>query len=264
LGEKYIGTQIKGTGMKYLLFIVFLVIVVMTAGCIGGNKNTATTTSIPTNKPIASFGANQSSGSAPLTVQFINLATNADTYYWDFGDFNTSTLANPFHTYTNEGKYTVILTASDGFTTDLKIIEAFVNVTYPPDFSQATHAEVTTLKAHWSSGAEYDGITVNPSLMDAKNQEIKWSGVALPVDIEIYTTKYDTKHNEVKNQLVYKGNGTILNWREGAKWAEGGIQIPFASMKVPPNEKYGWLYVTIHTPDGKTYSGKNQFVPLTQ
>jgi PKD repeat protein len=30
-------------------------------------------------------------------------------YYWDFGDWESSTLANPTHVYTKSGKYKVIL-----------------------------------------------------------------------------------------------------------------------------------------------------------
>jgi hypothetical protein len=41
--RKYIVTKIKGKGMKYLLFIVLLVAVVITAGCFSGNQNTPVT-----------------------------------------------------------------------------------------------------------------------------------------------------------------------------------------------------------------------------
>ena len=36
-----------------------------------------------------------------------------DTYAWTFGDGNTSTEANPTHTYTTGGTYTVELTVTD-------------------------------------------------------------------------------------------------------------------------------------------------------
>ncbi|MCX6697205.1 MAG: hypothetical protein NTV84_06540, partial [Methanoregula sp.] len=118
------------------------------------------------------------------------------------------------------------------------------------DFSQVTHAEVSTNLAHWSSGAEYDGIAVHPSLYDVKSQTVTWSGVPLPVDIEIYTTKYDANYKTVKDQLVYKGTGTISNWQDGNMFMGGGIQVPFASMKVPAGKTRGVIYVTVHMPDG--------------
>ena len=51
---------------------------------------------------------------APADVQFTNNSLNALSYSWDFGDGTTSTLANPTHSYTALGSYTVVLTASAG------------------------------------------------------------------------------------------------------------------------------------------------------
>ena len=39
MSEKYIITQMKGTGMKYLFFIVLMIAVVITAGCVVQNNN---------------------------------------------------------------------------------------------------------------------------------------------------------------------------------------------------------------------------------
>lgn len=38
---------------------------------------------------------------------------NAESFLWDFGDGNTSTLENPLHTYEDYGEYTVTLTATN-------------------------------------------------------------------------------------------------------------------------------------------------------
>jgi len=69
--------------------------------------------------PVAVFSATPTSGAAPLAVTFSS-AGSLDpegqplTYAWDFGDSATSTAANPAHTYTQPGRYTVRLTVSDG------------------------------------------------------------------------------------------------------------------------------------------------------
>ena len=64
--------------------------------------------------PVAMFEATPLSGSAPLTVQFKDLSIGPPTtYYWDFGDASISDQANPSHTYTNPGSYTVTLTVSN-------------------------------------------------------------------------------------------------------------------------------------------------------
>ncbi len=48
-----------------------------------------------------------------LTVIFTNTSTgNATSWFWDFGDGQTSTEQNPIHTYATDGFYNVTLTAS--------------------------------------------------------------------------------------------------------------------------------------------------------
>lgn len=61
--------------------------------------------------PVADFTADPLAGTAPLAVTFTNQSTDADSYLWAFGDGVTSSLANPTHTYTQTGVYTVTLTA---------------------------------------------------------------------------------------------------------------------------------------------------------
>lgn len=47
----------------------------------------------------------------PLRIQFNNFTTGANTYEWNFGDENTSTEAQPVHTYAQAGEYVVSLKA---------------------------------------------------------------------------------------------------------------------------------------------------------
>jgi PKD repeat protein len=63
--------------------------------------------------PAPSFTANDTFRcAAPFTVNFSNTTSgNAVQYTWDFGDGATSHTANATHTYTNQGSYTVTLTA---------------------------------------------------------------------------------------------------------------------------------------------------------
>ncbi|MEI6078428.1 MAG: PKD domain-containing protein [Verrucomicrobiota bacterium] len=55
------------------------------------------------------FSANVVSGAAPLTVQFSNTGSGS-VYSWTFGDGGTDIVANPTHTYTNPGLYSVTCT----------------------------------------------------------------------------------------------------------------------------------------------------------
>jgi PKD repeat protein len=64
--------------------------------------------------PVASFTANPTSGTAPLTVQFTDTSTGSPTSWsWNFGDGATSTAQNPSHTYSGAGSYSVTLTVSN-------------------------------------------------------------------------------------------------------------------------------------------------------
>jgi gliding motility-associated-like protein len=63
--------------------------------------------------PVINFGASALSGCFPLNVQFadssiVNSGT-VNSWLWDFGDGNTSTLQNPAHVYTASGYFNVSL-----------------------------------------------------------------------------------------------------------------------------------------------------------
>ena len=61
----------------------------------------------------ASFIASPSSGTAPLTVQFVDASSGSPTAWsWSFGDGSTSTQQHPSHVYTSAGTYTARLTVS--------------------------------------------------------------------------------------------------------------------------------------------------------
>ena len=59
---------------------------------------------VDANKPFAGF--NYSGGG---TINFTNTSVNGVTYFWDFGDGNSSTNENPNNTYINNGIYPVQL-----------------------------------------------------------------------------------------------------------------------------------------------------------
>ena len=64
------------------------------------------------NKPTANFSESISGNTATFTNLSTSIA-NSLNYSWNFGDGNTSSIANPSHTYTTSGTYTITLIASN-------------------------------------------------------------------------------------------------------------------------------------------------------
>jgi PKD repeat protein len=80
-------------------------LLLLTASC--ASTPDVVTPEIP---PVASF--TYAGQQFPLdTITFTNTSTNANTYYWDFGDSANSTETSPRHPYVQTGTYTVKLRA---------------------------------------------------------------------------------------------------------------------------------------------------------
>jgi len=75
---------------------------------------------------VASFNATPPSGVAPLSVSFNNTSQNANSYFWDFDNGNTSVLINPNQTFADAGTYQVLLVASNGICSDTAIVTIIV------------------------------------------------------------------------------------------------------------------------------------------
>jgi len=98
-----------------------------------GNTNTQTKTGYITVKepaPVINFIGTPTSGARPLTVVFnaTNTGGQVNSWAWNFGDGNTSTLQNVTHVYQNEGTYSVCLTATGPDYTDVKIRSSYISV----------------------------------------------------------------------------------------------------------------------------------------
>jgi len=97
-------------------------------------------------KPTTGFTAtNNNSCTAPVTVSFSNSTTGATGYLWQFGDGDTSTLANPNHTYLSTGSFSVrLISTSAGGCKDTLLIPAYVNIgTLVAGFTPSTTSTCT-------------------------------------------------------------------------------------------------------------------------
>lgn len=101
-------------------------------GPLGANAKTRTNYIVvaQSSGPTPNFIATPTAGKAALMVTFVNQTVGSGlSYLWDFGDGETSTLANPLHTYSNAGTYSVSLTAMNSSGTNTFPRDNYIHVT---------------------------------------------------------------------------------------------------------------------------------------
>ena len=136
--------------------------------------------------PVASFSLNGNVCLPQGTANFVNGSSISDgtgplmTYLWNFGNGNTSTVANPVYNYTTGGPFTVTLTATsnngcvDDTVTTLSAIYAQPQAAFnapaevclgaPVNFTdQSTAANSTVTQWNWNFGDAGTSNIQNPS-----------------------------------------------------------------------------------------------------
>lgn len=149
--------------------------IVLTATNDCGTSTYTQTVDIVTS-PQAGFGADDTEGCAPFTVQFIDMSSdNTDTWSWDFpgGDPSTSSDPNPVVVYNTPGVYDVTLIASGPGGSSMLFMPAFITVLGPPSsgFTSVVNTNSVSFTNTSSNATSYmwefgDGGTsteVNPS-----------------------------------------------------------------------------------------------------
>ncbi|UUX92572.1 lectin like domain-containing protein [Methanoplanus endosymbiosus] len=86
--------------------------------------------------PVAEFSATPLSGAAIRQVNFTDISEGSpDTWFWDFGDGETSSEVNPVHNYTSSGTYSVTLAVSKDGATDSITKTDYITVFIKGDFN---------------------------------------------------------------------------------------------------------------------------------
>jgi len=85
------------------------------------------------------FSANPQVICVGQTISFTALTSgNVNSWAWNFGDGNTSSLQNPTHTYALPGTYTITLTASNGTVAIAEVKPNYITVNPLPNISYTT------------------------------------------------------------------------------------------------------------------------------
>lgn len=104
------------------------------------------------------FTLSRNTGVAPLTVAFTNTSLMQESSVWQFGDEESSTTANPSHTYTTPGVYTVTLTSGAKGDTQTLIRSHYINVhaAATADFTSSVRSGVVSLTVTFTNTSSGD------------------------------------------------------------------------------------------------------------
>ncbi|GAB4199094.1 MAG: hypothetical protein Fur0023_01080 [Bacteroidia bacterium] len=100
--------------------------------------------------PVVDFTTNADTMPVNVPFQFTNTSQNLSTFYWDFGDGNTSTQINPTHAYANPGNYLVIMQGINACGDTMSTLKELI---------------VTTV-----TGLNPNGVPVNPNLWVSRDK----------------------------------------------------------------------------------------------
>ena len=111
----------------------------LTATGEGGTNTASQTITVAYPDPVAGFTMDKNPANVEVgeIITFTNSSENATSYSWSFGDGATSTDPNPTHAYTDDGTFTVQLTATGPGGATNSASET-VTVTYPDPVADFT------------------------------------------------------------------------------------------------------------------------------
>lgn len=159
-------------------------------------------------KVVAEFEGDSMYCDASEIVQFVNKSVNAKSYYWDFGDGDTSTQQNPTHVYPGQGKYSVTLIAESCYNNNYDTVNKSDYIQF--DSNQDICNGYLLPKGAWSTVHACNGFIYD------HNGESDYQGLlrdTLTVDfgrcdsaqITFYEMDYEDKYDSI---YVYDGNST--------------------------------------------------------
>lgn len=182
--------------------------------------------------PVADFS--WVSNLAGDTYTFTDLSVNATSWFWDFGDGNTSTQQNPVHVYANTGTYTVTLVVQNDCNADF--ISYVINVTIyaqpvsnfsnsspvcvgdPVTFTDVSTGNATTWDWDFGAGASpATASTAGPHVVIYSTPGIKTVTLTItnPLGTDSYTTNITVDFIPTADfSWVVSGNGEIYDFTD--------------------------------------------------
>lgn len=170
--------------------------------------------------PVAQFSATPITGLPPLTVTFTNTSSGqVNSYNWDFGDSNVSTLINPVHTYTSGGIYSVALTVTGNGGSDVETKTNYITIQQTTDpyieTTSLTCGEIiindwstrsfTAPHSSWALQSDYDD-TALKATHNLNKYPVMWTGSNIQTNIEMFITETTSRYveNESLNSSTFR------------------------------------------------------------
>ncbi len=155
--------------------------------------------------PQANFSSNQQL-SCDGVVNLEDISLNFPTsWYWDFGDGNTSEEENPSHTYAEEGTYTVSLEACNDIGCDTRIKEDYITVDFASLFCD-TIPMPTTPEVELFTGCT--GVLTDPGGNEPYEDGLMGIITIAPPDAYLLTLTFNFMDMEACCDYIRIYNGT--------------------------------------------------------
>lgn len=134
---------------------------------------------------------------------FFNITSGSVSQVWDFGDGTTSNVMNPFHEYSDTGRYNVELTTTNEYgcvnSISKEVLVEFLTLLYVPTAFTPNQDGKNDFFYIQSNGLNYDEFEITiydrwgHLMFDSNSVEFKWDGTnngnKLPIGIYTYRIK---------------------------------------------------------------------------
>ncbi|MBM3404561.1 MAG: PKD domain-containing protein [Bacteroidetes bacterium] len=205
-------------------------LVAFRAGDRNGCTDTASRTVTVYPTPVSSFSFLENIDGMTGKVQFNNLSQNANYFYWDFGNNETSELENPIVSYENDGTYLISLISYNNYdcsdSTFFKYTVLFKGLYIPNAFAPAsTSVNVRQFKPIGINLTKYKIEVFNgwghllwsSTALDTEGKPIeswdgKYEGVLQPQDTYFWKASgvFKDNSNWEGNRIGGKGDGKTM------------------------------------------------------
>ncbi len=156
IGGSYVWEDGITNGVTFMpdVTYTYTVVGITAAGC----ENTDNVTITVNPLPIVSFSAAVFTGCAPLKIDFTSF-TVGDSYSWEFGDGETSGVADPSHVYAYSGLFDITLSITDSLGCSAEVTyDSYIDVAETPiaEFSYSPdEIDILDTRVHFENRSVY-------------------------------------------------------------------------------------------------------------